>query len=54
MSRTLIIVESPSKCKTIKSILGSDFEIIASVGHINQVENDNNSISITDHKLNIN
>lgn len=30
----LIIVESPSKIKSIKKILGSEYEVMASVGHI--------------------
>jgi len=30
----LVIVESPAKTKKIKSFLGADFEVIASVGHI--------------------
>ncbi len=30
----LVIVESPSKIKSIKKILGSDYEIMASMGHI--------------------
>ncbi len=30
----LIIVESPSKIKSIKKILGADYEVMASVGHI--------------------
>ena len=32
--KNLIIVESPAKCKTIGKILGSDYYIIASLGHI--------------------
>lgn len=32
--KSLVIVESPAKAKTIKKILGSNFQIKASVGHI--------------------
>ena len=32
--RKLVIVESPAKAKTINKILGSDFKVAASVGHI--------------------
>ena len=34
MSEKLVIVESPSKAKTIGKYLGSDYEVIASQGHI--------------------
>jgi DNA topoisomerase-1 len=34
MSKSLVIVESPSKAKTINKYLGRDFKVIASVGHI--------------------
>ena len=34
MSKSLVIVESPSKAKTINKYLGKDFRVIASVGHI--------------------
>ncbi|MFH1349523.1 MAG: type I DNA topoisomerase [Pseudomonadota bacterium] len=34
MSKNLLIVESPTKAKTIGKYLGSDFKILASVGHL--------------------
>ncbi len=34
MEKTLVVVESPAKAKTIKKYLGSGFEVKASVGHI--------------------
>ena len=34
MSKSLVIVESPAKAKTIEKYLGAGFEVLASVGHI--------------------
>jgi len=34
MSKNLVIVESPSKSRTIEKYLGKDFKVVASVGHI--------------------
>ena len=34
MSKNLVIVESPSKSKTIEKYLGSDFKVVSSKGHI--------------------
>ena len=34
MSKKLVIVESPAKAKKINSFLGSDYKVMASVGHV--------------------
>lgn len=36
----LVIVESPSKTKTIKQFLGSDYQVVASKGHIRDIKNE--------------
>ncbi len=34
MPRTLVVVESPAKAKTINKFLGKDFKVMASMGHV--------------------
>lgn len=42
----LVIVESPNKCGKIKSFLGSDYNVIASVGHIREIPKKGMNIDI--------
>ncbi|MBU0896837.1 MAG: DNA topoisomerase I, partial [Candidatus Omnitrophica bacterium] len=34
MSKYLVIVESPAKAKTINAILGKNYEVVSSMGHV--------------------
>ena len=34
MAKNLVIVESPSKSRTIEKYLGSDYKVVSSKGHI--------------------
>lgn len=34
MTKTVVVVESPAKAKTIKKYLGDDYEVLASYGHV--------------------
>lgn len=34
MTKNLVIVESPAKCKTISKFLGGDYTVLASMGHV--------------------
>ncbi len=36
--KTLLIVESPAKSKTIEKLLGSDYIVKSSFGHIRELE----------------
>jgi len=44
--KTLVIVESPSKARTLNKILGSDYDIQASVGHIRDLPKSRLAIDI--------
>ncbi len=48
MAKNLVIVESPAKAHTIEKYLGSDFKVLASVGHIRKdTKVDRNTFDVT-------
>jgi len=44
MSKNLLIVESPAKVKTIGKVLGRDFTVMASYGHVRDLPSKNGSV----------
>ena len=48
MAKNLVIVESPSKIKTIKKFLGANYEVVASNGHIRDLPKSRMGIDVED------
>jgi len=46
MAKSLVIVESPAKVKTIKKFLGENFEVAACMGHVRGLPSRPNSVDI--------
>jgi len=49
MSKKLLIVESPAKAKTIEKILGKDFSVKSSFGHIRDLDKGNDAIDVSNN-----
>ena len=47
MSKPLVIVESPTKVKTISKILGSEYIVKSSVGHIRDLPRNTKAIPVS-------
>ena len=50
-NKSLVIVESPSKAKTISKYLGKDFVVKSSVGHVRRLPKGNKAINLDDWSI---
>ena len=46
MAKTLVIVESPAKAKTIKKYLGAGYDVVASKGHLKDLPKKQNAVDV--------
>src|SRR5687768_11700354 len=49
MAKPLVIVESPAKARTISGFLGADWTVLASYGHVRDLETTGLSVDVDNH-----
>ena len=49
MAKSLVIVESPAKARTIEKVLGKDFKVLASYGHVRDLPRKGLGVDRADH-----
>jgi DNA topoisomerase-1 len=49
MTKHLVVVESPAKAKTIEKYLGSDYQVLASYGHVRDLPRKKGSVNPENH-----
>ena len=48
-NKILVIVESPAKAKKIQKILGSNYVVLSSIGHIRNLKGKNQGVEVNDN-----
>ncbi|MBF0226907.1 MAG: type I DNA topoisomerase [Desulfobacterales bacterium] len=51
MSKSVVVVESPTKVKTIKKYLGKDFDVVATMGHLKDLPKKDIGVDINNNFL---
>ena len=53
MAKNLVIVESPTKAKTIEKYLGADYKVMASVGHIRDLPRSDFAVDVEGERVSL-
>ena len=48
MAKSLVVVESPAKAKTINKYLGRNYKVVASMGHVRDLPKSKLGVAIED------
>ena len=50
MAKNLVIVESPTKAKTIGKMLGKNYKVLASIGHLRDLPKSKLGVDLENHR----